>query len=442
MKFDLGIKAETLLPMAGAVTVETNRFIGIKDGKIQEVGPWTAKRRAQCKRIIDGTGMVCLPGLINGHTHLPMTLFRGLEDDVPFHKWLFERILPLEGQMVSKSFVKDGTELALLECIRFGVTTVNEMYFYAGVTAEAIDRAGIRAIVSQTMADFPLPEDKVLGTDKFAIVRDLRKKYHHHPRIEIGFAPHAPYSCSDELLQKVAVEARKWNAPVHIHVSETRQEVDDSLAKHKMTPVDRLANLGFLGPRVLCAHCVHLDSREREILKKSGASVIHNPDSNAKLGSGIAPVAQYLKIGVPVALGTDGAASNNDLSMFGAMDLGTKLQKLKNGDSTAMKAAEALFAATLGGARALGLDKVTGSLEVGKSADLILVDFNYPHLQPVNDPISHLVYSTQGLEVDTVMCAGKVLLEKGKFKTMKPAPIYKKANGWRKKILAAVRKMN
>jgi 5-methylthioadenosine/S-adenosylhomocysteine deaminase len=439
-KFEIGIFAETLLPMSGGkMSVEKKRFLGINDGKIAYAGPWKASLKSQCKKFIDGTGMVALPGFVNGHTHLPMTLFRGLEDDVPFHVWLFERILPLEGQMVSRSFVKDGTELAALECIRFGVTTVNEMYFYAGETAAVLERAGIRAIVSQTMADFPLPEDKDLGADKFALVAGLQKKYRGHTRIEIGFGPHAPYSCGDELLKRVATESK--GAPIHIHVSETAKEVKDSQEKYGISPVERLDKLGILRPRTICAHCVHLDAQDREIFVKSGASAVYNPDSNAKLCSGIAPVADYIKRGIPVAFGTDGAASNNDLSMFGAMDLGTKLQKLSLSDPLAMKAADALLAATYGGARALGLENVIGSLEEGKSADIVLVDLSHPHLQPVNDPVSHLVYSAQGMEVDTVLCEGKVLLEGREFRTLKAEPIYKKAESWRKKIAANLKKL-
>lgn len=425
----------------GRVTVEANRFVGVKAGAIAHVGPWKPSLRAACRKFIDGSKMIGLPGFVNGHTHLPMTLFRGLEDDVPFHVWLFERILPLEGKMVSRSFVRDGTELAALECIRFGVTTVNEMYFYAGETALAIERAGIRAIISQTMADFPLPEDKDLGTDKFLLVEKLRKKYHRHPRIEIGFGPHAPYSCGDALLSRVAAESRKYGVPVHIHVSETAKEVAESKAKYGMSPVERLAKLGLLGHRVVCAHCVHLSERDREIFAASGASAVYNPDSNAKLGSGTAPVADYLKRGIPVAIGTDGAASNNDLSLFGAMDIGTKMQKLASGDTTAMKAADALRAATYGGAHALGWEDRIGSLEVGKRADIVLVNPDFPHLQPLTDPVSHLVYSAQGLEVDTVICEGSVLLEKGKFRTLDPASVYRRAEGWRKKIRAGLRKL-
>ncbi len=438
--FDLGVHVGTLLPMRGGkLSVENDFFIGIKGGEILEVSAWKPKLKKSCKKFLDAKDKVCLPGFVNGHTHLPMTLFRGLEDDVPFHVWLFERILPLEGKMVDASFVRDGTELAALECIRFGVTTVNEMYFYAGIAADAIDRSGIRGIVSQTMADFPLPEDKVLGTDKFALVAGLQKKYKNHRRLRIGFGPHAPYSCGDELLRKIVAVA--GDAPIHIHVSETAREVEESQKKFGISPVERLQKLGILRPGTTCAHCVHLSERDREIFKNSGASVVYNPDSNAKLGSGIAPISDYAKRGIPFAFGTDGAASNNDLSLFGAMDLGTKLQKLASGDNTAFTAAQALVAATYGGAQSLGMEGIIGSLEVGKRADLVLVDFQFPHLQPVTDPVSHLVYSAQGLEVDTVVCEGKILLQEKKFTSLKPAAIYKKAERWRAKIQKELRNL-
>lgn len=435
MKFDLGVFAETFLSMKDSrAVVEKNIFLGVVKGEIVEICPWKKSLRSKCKKFIDGKGQVCLPGMVNGHSHLPMTLFRGLEDDVPFHVWLFERILPLEGKMVSKDFVKVGTELAALECIRFGVTTVNEMYFYAAETAAALDRAGMRGIVSQTVAKFPLPEDKDLGTDKFKVFRDAKKKFSKSNRIEIGLAPHAPYSCDDALLRKVLEVADETNSPIHIHVSETAKEVEDSKKEFGITPVERLQKLGLLRSRTLCAHCVHLDDVDIEIFKKSGASVLYNPDSNMKLASGIAPVAEYLKEGIPVSLGTDGSASNNDLSIFGAMDIGTKLQKLAFQDSTAMTAEQALVAATIGGAKALGLGDKVGSLEVGKRADFIFVDFQFPHLQPVHNPVSHLVYAAQGLEVDTVVCDGKLLMEKKKFKTLNEKSVYKKATAWRNKI--------
>lgn len=439
--FDLGIHAGHLISMAGGeATVKKNQFVGVRNGEITCVAPFKPAHRKAAKKFIDAPTQLLIPGLINGHTHLPMTLFRGVADDVSFHDWLFERILPLEAKFVSKQFVRDGIELALLECIRFGVTTVNEMYFFSAEEAAAIDQAGLRAIVAQTMASFPLPEDKAVGLDKFAIVEKLRKKYIRHPRLTIGYGPHAPYTCDNLLLQQVAEAAGKNGAPVHIHLSETAKEVKESLEQHGMSPVARVQQLGLLRAGTTCAHCVHLSDADRDLMQASGAAVVYNPDSNAKLGAGVAPVVDYLKRGIPVSLGTDGSASNNDLSLFGAMDIGTKLQKLANSDSAAFRAEQALSAATWGGAKALGLGDGVGSVEEGKRADLVLIDLNYPHLQPVHDLVSQLVYSAQGCEVATTICEGKVLFHQGRFTTLDPKKIYAKAAAWQKKIAATLSK--
>lgn len=435
MKFSLGIRASFLIPMNdGQVDTLTDQFVGIEGGRIAMVGKYKESLRKKCKKFIDGRGMVCLPGFVNGHTHMAMTLFRGLEDDVSFHTWLFERILPLEGKLVSSSFVRDGTWLAAAESIRFGVTTLNEMYFYAEETAKVIEKSGLRAIVAQTMADFPLPEDKDLGTDKFAIVEKLNKKFHSHPRLKIAYGPHAPYSCNDDLLKKIAEQSELDGCPIHIHVSETKKEVSDSVAKYGFSPVERLRRLGILKKGTIAAHCVHLSQEDQKTFSKSGASVAHNPDSNCKLGSGVAPIREFIDAGIPWSFGTDGAASNNNLSIYGAMNLGTKMQKLLHGSTEAFGAKEALVAATIGGAKGLGLEAEVGSIEVGKRADLQLVDLQHPHMQPINDIPSHLVYSATGMEVAYTVVEGKVLFANGKFTTLDFKEVTKKAEAWRKKI--------
>ncbi len=433
--FDLGIRVGHLITMAGGEADPVkDQFIGVKDGTIEFIGPFAQSLKKRSRKYLDSRADVVLPGFVNGHTHLPMTLFRGVEDDVPFHVWLFERILPLETALVTEEFVRVGASLAALECIRFGVTTVNEMYFYAEASAKVLDKAGMRGLVSQAFADFPLPEDKVLGTDKEKIFRSLYSKFKKHKRIVPALGPHAPYSCSDALLKQVAAISEELAAPVHIHVSETEREVEESRKLHGKSPVGRLQSLGFLSSRTICAHCVHLDEADSKIFKDSGASAVYNPDSNMKLSSGATPVKRYLASGIPVALGTDGAASNNDLSMFGVMDIGTKLQKLANKDSTAMTAKQALSLATYGGAHALGLGDKIGSLEVGKRADFISVSFDYPHMQPIHDVVSQLVYAAQGLEVRHVVCDGKVLLENGRYRTLNQAQIMNDVERIRRKI--------
>lgn len=438
-KFDLGVRASRFLAMAGgSANVEEDRFLGVKDGVIVEVARWKPSFRAQCRRFLDGSSHALLPGFVNGHTHLPMSLFRGVAEDLSFHDWLFERILPLEATLVSKAFVRDGIELALLECIRFGTTTVNEMYFFAGEEAAAIDRAGLRANVAQCIASFPLPEDSVLGKDKWPIVETLRKRYRGHPRITIGLGPHAPYSCDDALLTEVRDYAARTGTPVHIHLSETLREVEESKAKLGISPVERLHRLGLLAKGTICAHCVHLSEADRVVFSGSGASMVHNPDSNAKLGAGVAPVTDYLARSITVGIGTDGAASNNDLSMLGAIDLATKLQKLTGASITSFGAADALRMATWGGAHALGLGHITGSLEPGKRADFILVDLRHPNLQPMHDLVNGLVFAANGSEVSATVCEGKVLYLDGKFTTLVPAKIYARAESWRKKIRAVI----
>ncbi|HEY8280592.1 MAG TPA: amidohydrolase [Bdellovibrionota bacterium] len=439
MKFDLGIRADFLLSMAGGkAETETGQFIGLKDGSIAAVEKFKPAHKKASKKFIDAKGQACIPGLVNGHTHLPMALFRGVSEDLSFHDWLFKRILPLEAKLVTKEFVRDGLELAALECIRFGVTTVNEMYFYAAEEAAVLDKAGLRALIAQTMASFPMPEDKVLGPDKFPIVEKLHAKYSRHPRLRVGYGPHAPYSCNDDLLARVAQVSSENRAHVHIHLSETAQEVEDSREKHGMSPVERIHRLGLLKKGTICAHCVHLDEKDRNLLQKSGASATYNPDSNSKLGVGVAPVTDYLKRAIPVCLGTDGSASNNSLSMLSAVNVGAKLQKLVSGDIRDFPASDALSCGTWGGARALGLGEVTGSIEIGKRADLVLLDLRLPHMQPLHDLPSQLVYSANGSEVVTTICEGKILFHQGKFTTLNEKKIYAKADGWRKKIQKAM----
>ena len=437
----LGIRCGHFISMKGGYAEpETDVYIGVVDGKISEISPWTQAKAALAKEFIDASQHVVMPGLVNTHGHLAMTLFRGLGDDLLFHKWLFERILPLEAELVDADFVRIGTSLAALESIRFGVTTVTDMYFYAEVAADVIDKAGLRAMIAQCCASGPLPEDKVLGTDKMKLFESLHEKYKGHERITASLGPHAPYTCDDTLLRAVVRVAAKYSAPIQIHLAETSIEVEDSLKLHKKTPAQRLFELGILGPRTLCAHCVHLNEADTALMKKTDSKIAYNPDSNMKLSSGVAPIARYLKEGLTVGFGSDGAASNNDLSIFGAMDIGTKLQKLATGDNTAMVASDALSCATCGGAKALGMEKKIGTLEVGKEADIILVDFNYPHLQPVYDVRSQLVYATSGLEVDTTICRGQVLMRNHVFKTLDQVKILSEVTALSAKIRKAASK--
>jgi 5-methylthioadenosine/S-adenosylhomocysteine deaminase len=347
-------------------------------------------------------------------------------------------VFPVEAKWVDSEFVEVGVSLSALECIRFGTTTVNDMYFFTESAAKVLDAAGLRATLAWPFMDFPVPDEKHLGdqalsgrADRF---RTFYEQYRNHPRIRPALGPHAPYTCSDELIREVTALSAKYQVPVHMHVSETEKEVRESVAKYGKTPGQRLYDLGALHSRFFAAHGVHLTEEEILLFRKTGASVIYNPDSNFKLGSGIAPIVKFRKAGVECALGTDGSASNNDLSLFGAMDLGTKAQKVAHHDSTAMVALDALNLATYEGARALGLGDLVGSLETGKRADLILIRTDLPHLMPMHSVLSQLVYACQGLEVDTVICEGRVLLDQGRFQTLEPATIYAEVERIRLKL--------
>ncbi|NDF15765.1 amidohydrolase [bacterium] len=436
MKFELGVRCRILLPMKGGKgEVLRDRFLGVNAGRIVELAPWKESFEGECSKFIDGGSRIVMPGLVNAHTHLAMSLLRGYEDDLPFHKWLFERVFPVEAKWVDAEFVRTGVALSALECIRFGTTTVNDMYFFTGDAAEVLDQSGLRATLAWPFMDFPVPDEKHLGAD--ALPSRARRfeaffeKYKNHERIRPALGPHAPYTCSDELIREVTALSKKHGVPVHMHVSETEREVQDSIAKYGKTPGRRLYDLGALHGRFFAAHGVHLTDEEIRLFKETGASVVYNPDSNFKLGSGIAPVVKIREAGVPCALGSDGSASNNDLSLFGAMDLGTKAQKVAHKDSTAMVALDALNLATLEGARALGLESEIGSLEIGKRADFILLRTDLPHVMPMHSVLSQLVYAYQGLEVDAVVCEGRLLFDSGRFLTLDPAGIYSRVEAMR-----------
>ena len=434
-KFDIAVRCGHLLTMApGQNTAVKDQLIGIVGTKIEWMGSpssieWTAEKT------IDASRKIVMPGLINGHTHLPMSLFRGLADDLPFEEWLHKYILPLEGRLVSPEFVRVGTELAALECIQRGVTTVCDMYYFEDEIADVLDKAGLRALVGETVADFPQPDDKEKKGENYAILERMITKYGREGRIIPTVAPHAPYTCSDETLTQALTFARKHHIPITIHVSETKAEVAASLKQFDMSPVERLQKLGF-GEynRCIYAHCVHLSDKDIAILAKDKTGVVHNPESNMKLGSGTAPVRELLAKGVIMGIGTDGAASNNDLNLFGEMDTACKLQKLAHADNTAMTAIQALRMATEGGAQALGIDAYVGSLEPGKYADLIVVDTDSVNMQPLHNPASQLVYATTGTEVETVICHGKILMEEWNILTLNRRDIFARVNRYREKM--------
>ena len=445
MEFDIGIRAGRLLSMkGGSGEVDKDYFVGIRAHEIAAVEPFRAEHLKQTKKFIDATDQIVMPGLINGHTHLAMVMFRGFEDDRPFHEWLFDRILPLEASILDEEFVRVGTELAALECIRFGTTTVNDMYYFSEATADVLDQVGMRAIIAKPFIDFVVPDEKNLS-NPLQTRSERFKKFHsqfkNHSRIYPALGPHAPYTCGDDLLKQVASLSQELKVPIHMHVCETVGEVKESAEKYGMKPVPRLEKLGLFDHQMIAAHGVHLDDADIEILKRKKVSVIYNPDSNSKLSSGVARIPKLRSTGVKVGLGTDGAASNNDLSLFGAMDLGTKMQKMMSPSSTIMNALDAINLATYEGAHALGLEKEIGSIEVGKRADIILLRTDYPHTQPLYSVLSQLVYSYHGSEVNTVICDGKILMEDQLHTTLDAASIYKRVDTMKLRVQEAHKKM-
>ena len=363
---------------------------------------------------IDCSGRVVMPGLVNAHTHVPMTLLRGLADDLRLDVWLMGYMMPVEREFVNPDFVSLGTRLGCAEMIRSGVTCFADMYYFEDAIAKATADVGMRALCAQTVLRFPTP-DATSYEDSLALARDYIERWRGHPLIVPGPAPHAPYTCTAEILRACAELAAEYDVPLHTHLAETTLEVDNSRREHGMPVVPWVKKQGLFDAKVLAAHCVHVDEGEIRALKNFNAGGAHNPTSNLKLGAGIAPVAKMLELGVDVGIGTDGAASNNDLDMFEEMRLAALLAKGAAGDPTALPARDALAMATRFGARAMHLDHLTGSLEAGKRADLIVVDLDTLHNVPAfdRDPngiYAQIVYASKSTDVIDVMCNGRWLM--------------------------------
>ena len=398
------------MPVEPAGAVLEHHAVAIRDGKIEAILP-AAQAHARFAGFDEVVleNHVLMPGLVNAHTHAAMSLLRGLADDLPLMRWLEEHIWPAETKHVSRDFVRDGTLVACAEMIRGGITCFNDMYFFPDASLEAALAAGLRSAQGMIVIEFP----SAYAADAEDYLRrglEVRDRSRDEPLASFCLAPHAPYTVSNESLKKVATLSAELDVPVHIHLHETRGEIERSLAEHGVRPLERLARLGLVGPSLVAVHAVHLDDAEIDLLAKQGASVVHCPSSNLKLASGFAPVHSLLKKGVNVALGTDGAASNNRLDMFQEMRTAALLAKAVGDDAQAMPAHAALRAATLSGAKALGLEKITGSIEPGKAADLIAVDFSAPELSPCYDVVSHLVYVAGRENVSHVWVAGRSLM--------------------------------
>jgi 5-methylthioadenosine/S-adenosylhomocysteine deaminase len=384
--------------------------VAVRDGKIEAVLPdREASARFPGYERFDLASHVLMPGLVNAHTHAAMTLLRGLADDTPLMRWLEDHVWPAEAKHVSHEFVRDGTLLACAEMIRGGITCFNDMYFFPDASLEAALAAGMRSAQGMIVIEFP----SAYASDAADYLRrglELRDRYRDEGLASFCLAPHAPYTVADASLRKISTLAAELDVPVHIHVHETKGEIERSVAEHGVRPLERLASLGLVGPGLVAVHAVHLSEQEIALLAQQGASVVHCPSSNLKLASGFAPVPALLAKGVNVALGTDGAASNNRLDLFQEMRSAALLAKAVGEDAQAMPAHAALRAATLAGAKALGLEAITGSIEPGKAADLIALDFSAPELVPCYDVLSHLVYVAGRENVTHVWVGGRLLM--------------------------------
>jgi 5-methylthioadenosine/S-adenosylhomocysteine deaminase len=439
-------KVDMVVAGGTVVTMNAERRI-IEDGAVAINGDTivAAGSRANIEakytaaQTINAGGKLALPGFINGHTHVPMTLLRGLRDDVRLDEWLRKYIFPAEAKNVTEEFVRWGTRLAAAEQIRGGVTTFADMYYFEDAIAEETKAPGMRGVLGETILDFPAPDNKSNAamleyTEKFL------KRWQGDALIHAAVAPHSIYTCSQKTLQDAAALVRKYSAPILIHVAEMKKELDDSRAKNGTTPVQYLDRIGVLGPEVLAAHCIWLDEADRKILAQRQVGCVHNPSSNMMLASGVAPVIEERAAGVAVGLGTDSpAGSNNDLGFMEEMDLAAKLQKITKMDPQALGAKAVVEMGTIEGARALHMEKEIGSLEAGKRADLILLGLDAPNAVPMYDFYAQLAYALKGSDVETVIIGGRVVMRDKKLLTVDEPTVIAKAREFKNKVEASLK---
>jgi 5-methylthioadenosine/S-adenosylhomocysteine deaminase len=431
---DTLIHARWVVPVEPDNTVLEHHSLAIHDGRITAILPTTeAKSAYQGHTEHQLESHALIPGLVNIHTHASMSLMRGMADDLPLMDWLQNHIWPAEGKWVNPDFVQDGTELAIAEMLKGGTTCFQEMYFFPDVVGRVANKAGMRACIGLIVIDFPTAwaQDADEYFRKGIAVHD---QFRSNSLITTSFSPHAPYTVSDEPLQRIRTYAEELDIPVHMHVHEIADEVNRAVEETGKRPLQRLQELGLVSPRLIAVHMTQLTDDEIALLAESGSHVAHCPESNLKLASGFCPVHKLMQAGVNVALGTDGAASNNDLDMFSEMHTAAQLAKAVAGDATALPAASALRMATLNGARALGLDQEIGSLELGKAADVIAVDLGQLQTQPVYNPISQLVYAAGREQVTDVWVAGRHLLKRGQLTSLNEDEILAKAEAWRARM--------
>jgi len=436
---DLIIKGGTVVTMDNSRRVIDNGGVAVKNGRVVAVGPTAEIERAYTAReVIDTKGKVVIPGLINGHTHVPMTLFRGIADDLDLQEWLTKYIFPAEAKNVSEDFVRVGTRLGLAEMIRSGTTTYCDMYYFEDAIAEETRKAGMRGVLGETFIDFPAPDNKTEAAMLDYTERFL-KKWQGDPLIHAAPAPHSIYTCSQKTLQDAAALARKYHAPILIHLSEMKKENDDSLKDHGMSPTQYLDKIGVLGPDVVGAHCIFVDAADQKTLAEKHVGCVHNPSSNMMIASGVSPVPDMRAAGIAVGLGTDGpAGSNNDLDIMEEIDLAAKLAKISRLSPLALNAMAVVQMATIDGARALHMEKEIGSLEKGKKADVILLSLDVPNAVPMYDPYVQIAYASKGSDVKTVVVGGKVVMRDRKLLTIDEKAAIVKAREYKKSIAASL----
>ena len=431
---DTLVEGRWVIPVEPDGVVLEHHTVVIDGDRIESILPHAQARSAySANDTVKLPEHALLPGLVNAHTHAGMTLMRGMADDVPLMRWLEEHIWPVEGRWVSDEFVRDGTALAVAEMLRGGTTCFNDMYLYPGDAARAAAAAGMRCVAGMIVLDFPTVWAG--GADEYlARATEVHDEFRSHPLVDTAFAPHAPYTVSDGPLERVRVLADELDVPVHIHLHETPGEVESAVATQGMRPFARLDGLGLVSPRLVAVHMTELDDDEIDRLAECGAHVVHCPESNLKLASGFCPVAKLVAAGVNVALGTDGAASNNDLDMIQEMRTASLVAKAVARDATAVPAHRAIAMATIAGARALGKDDTIGSLVPGKAADMIAVDLGAIETQPVYDAASQVAFSASRRQVSDVWIAGHAVLRDSALLTVDADRVVERAKHWRRRI--------
>ncbi len=418
--WDMAITGGTLVTISAKMEIIEDSLVGIKDGLIVAVGRNSDQEYAalKTKDTIDASGCIVMPGLVNTHTHLPMVCFRGMADDLPLMEWLTGHIFPAEARFVNKKMVYDGATLAMAEMILSGTTTFCDGYFFEDAIAEALSAAGMRAIVSQGFADFITPDKPKLEKRMAVAERFVTRWQSYAPMITPAYFCHSPYTCSPATLVNIKEAAREAGILYLMHLLENKDEIDTILNRYGKKPVRHLLDLGVLDEQTVAVHCNWLTKEDMAVFADLGVRVSHNPESSMKLAAGVAPVPEMLKHGIKVGLGTDGSASNNDLDMFREMDTAAKIHKVTSLDPTVMSAETVLKMATTGGAKVLGMEKFIGSIETGKQADIILVDMNQPHLTPLYNCYSQLVYAARGADVKTSIINGKIVMKDRQLRTI------------------------